>query len=440
MSKSPPTPPLARAVERDLFGALLGMLGTALVARVLLLAYEVPAIVLGALLLIGAAGGVFATHYGSRSADTVGASFRTWNTQLRRVSLKVMLWMLALAAVIGVVTVLTASYDTLGRVAGTVIATAVAAGILWPLSVLADRRDSQAAGLLGMASTLVVYFLVIPLIWELDRRGDEMAISGLVIGLTVPFGMFFLWLTNVAATWISARVGVGVYVAVLVTFLVATWHPGGWSRTGQWWDTGWWCAAYGSLCFASLCGMRRLAVNWRWLGVAAAFFAWVPILISVWSKSEPDENLMIVISSFAVVIAHASLAALVPLKPGQTWLRLGTVAAVAATAVFLDLEVIFAPGYGISVLGRIAGAAAIVASCGSLALLIFARLNRTVELVSAGVPFAEITHVSMTCPRCHKRLQLPIGPADCGGCGLRITTAIEQPPTSRRVTDTIEPS
>jgi len=147
----------------------------------------------------------------------------------------------------------------------------------------------------------------------------------------------------------------------------------------------------------------------------------------VWAQSEPAENLIIVISSCAVVIAHASLAALVPLKPGQTWLRLGTVAAVAAAAVFLDSEVIFEPGYGISMLGRMAGAAAILASCGSLALIIFARLNRTVDYVSAGVTIAEITHVSMICPRCQKRLTAPIGTAECGGCGLRITTTIEQP-------------
>jgi hypothetical protein len=405
------------------------MLVTALVARLLLLAYEVPAIILVGLLLLGAASGAFVTHYGSRSAETVVDVFQTWNTRLRRVSLKVMLGMLALAAVIGVITVLTASYDTLGRVAGTVITTGLAAGVLWPLSMLADHRKTQAAGLLGMASTLVVYFLVIPLIWDLDRHEDEMAVSGLVIGLTVPFGMFFLVLTNFAATWIAARVGVGVYVAVLVTFLVATWHPGGWRESAQWWISGWCSAAYGSICFASLCGMRRLAVDWRWLGVAAAFFAWVLLQLAFWSRSEPNENLIIVITSFAVVIAHAALAALVPLKPGQAWLRVSTVAAVATTAVFLDLEVIFEPNHGMSVLGRISGAAAILASCGSLALIIFARLNRTVDPASAAVPLAEITQISLICPRCHKRLKLPIGTAACGGCGLGITTAIKLPPT-----------
>ena len=426
VSKPPPTPPLARAIERDLFGALLGSLASTLIARFLLLAFELPVIILVGLLLLGAVAGAFAAHYGSRSSETVVVSFRTWNTRLRRVSLKVMLSMLVLAGVTGVATVLTASYDTLGRVAGTVIATAIVAGVLWPMSRLADGERSQPAGLLGMVASLVVYLLVLPLIWELDRQEEEMAITSLVIGLTVPFGMFFLSLTNVGATWIAARVGVGVFVTVLVLFLVATWHPGQWRVSENWWVTGWWCAAYGSLSFASLCGLRRFKIDWRWLGVIAAFFAWVMILIAVWGESGPAEKLIIVITSISVAFAHASLAGLVSLEPGQQWLRLGTIAAVAVAAAFLDLEVVFQPDRGISMLGRISGAAAIIASCGSLALIIFARLNRVASYDLAGVELYEITRIVLFCPRCHARLTAALGSDQCGRCGLRITTAIQE--------------
>ena len=47
-------PATARVIERILFGALLGMLAGALVARFLLLAYGMVGIILGALLVIGA--------------------------------------------------------------------------------------------------------------------------------------------------------------------------------------------------------------------------------------------------------------------------------------------------------------------------------------------------------------------------------------------------
>ncbi len=428
MNNPLPTAPLARAIERNLFGGMIGMLASTVIARLLLLAMEIPVFILGFLLLIGAATGAFVTHYGSRSAETVTAAFGSWNTRLRRVSLMVMLWMLALATVIGILTVLTASYDTLGRVAGTVITTAFAAGLLWPLSLLADRKETQPSGLLGMASVIIVYLLVIPLIWDLDRQHEEMLVSSLVIGFTVPFGMFFLGLLNNPNTWIAARAGVGFYVTVLVIFLIATWHPGNWRASQNWWTTGLWCSTYGALSFMCLCGMRRIvSVDWRWLGVAAAFVAWLIALFSVWGGTRPPENWLISISGFSIVIAHASLSVLVPLKGHQIWLRWGTVAAVAMASAFVDLEIIYAPGNGLSMLGRVAGAATIAASCGSLALIIFARLNRATRTDSPNGIVAEITEITLNCPQCNKRLTGSIGVLQCGGCGLCITTSIQQP-------------
>ena len=55
---------------------------------------------------------------------------------------------------------------------------------------------------------------------------------------------------------------------------------------------------------------------------------------------------------------------------------------VAITAVFLNLELFLAPDRGISLLGRIAGAGGVVASCGTLALMVVARLHRPVRPAS----------------------------------------------------------
>lgn len=426
MNQPPTTPPAARAIERNLFGGLLGALASTLVARLLLLAFEVPAIVLAVLLLLGAAVGMFAAHYGSRSPEAVASKFRIWNNYLRQVSLKVMLWMLVLAGLIGVVTVLTASYDTLGRVAGTVIATAIVAGVLWPTSVLADREKTQAAGLLGMVAAVTVYLLVIPQIWELGSSEEEILITSFLIGLTTPFGMLFLAQVSSPSTWIAARVGVGAYVAVVCMFLIAIWHPGGWREREHWAMTAWWSAAYGSLAFASLCGLHRFKLDWRWIGVVTAFLAWTLALLAEWNNEPQAETLLTVISSASVVVAHAALAGLVQLPGKQIGLRRGTIAAVVTSALFVDLEVIFDPQSGLSMLGRISGAAAIVASCGSLALIIFARLNSVANRDHPRTELPEITEITLICPRCQKQQSRPLGRATCDNCRLNIFVSVEE--------------
>ena len=104
---------------------------------------------LAALLLIGAWSGVFLSHYSQRSDDALFDTLRSRTPLIRAFSLKVMLWLLGTAAVIGVLTVLTASYEILGRVGGTVLVTAIVAGILWPLSLMVDRPKTSACRLAG---------------------------------------------------------------------------------------------------------------------------------------------------------------------------------------------------------------------------------------------------------------------------------------------------
>ena len=202
---------ISRIIERDFFGALLGMLLVVVLARFVLLIMEVSSWVLLAMLAIAAWSGAFLAHYSARSGDVMLDSLRSWTPQLRDICLKAMLWLLGTAAVIGVLTVLTASYDILGRVAGTIITTALAAGFLWPLSIMIDRAKSQAAGLLGAASVIVVYVLVIPLIWELDREEEELAVTSLVIGLAAPAGMCCLRMIHLPNSQLAGRVGVGLY-------------------------------------------------------------------------------------------------------------------------------------------------------------------------------------------------------------------------------------
>lgn len=422
---------VSRIIERDIFSALVGALLAVVVVRLLLLFVSFNPWVLAALLLIGAWSGVFLSHYSQRSDDALFDTLRSRTPLIRALCLKVMLWLLGTAAVIGVLTVLTASYEILGRVSGTVLATAIAAGILWPLSLMVDRPKTVPAGLLGMAAVIVVYCLVIPLIWDLDSYDEEMFFLSLVIGLTTPLGMAAMLMISFPRTQMAGRLGIIVYLLVIASFCVAIWHPGGWRPRSDWWETGWWLIAYGSL--AVICIMNFSATwwrDWRWIGVITSVIGWSLIMIFIWESQgvgDPPLKTITLFTSIAVFVAHTNLMLLLPIGPRQSWLRIGTMIALATTAVFLNLELFLAPDRGISLLGRIAGAGGVVASCGTLALMVVARLHRPVGSTSLnGVATGEFAEIMLFCPCCGKKQTIALGQAECTKCGLVIQTSVHQ--------------
>jgi hypothetical protein len=69
-------------------------------------------------------------------------------------------------------------------------------------------------------------------------------------------------------------------------------------------------------------------------------------------------------------------------------------------------------------LGRLAGAAAIMAGCGTLALLVLARVNRRVEMPEFS--WADVRQVTLVCPRCRQEQTITIESGTCAACGLGI--------------------
>ncbi|NIM73965.1 MAG: hypothetical protein GTN88_10755, partial [Gammaproteobacteria bacterium] len=55
------------------------------------------------------------------------------------------------------------------RIAGTGIATAVAALLMMPMSVLVDKPRWQGTGLAGMTTLLALFFLSLGMIWRIHR-------------------------------------------------------------------------------------------------------------------------------------------------------------------------------------------------------------------------------------------------------------------------------
>ncbi len=416
----------ARAVERDIFGALIGTLTGALACRLVLLAVDLNVYLLVALLGIGGWSGGFIAHLTANRSDVAIESLRTWALQFRRVCLRIMLWLLGAAAVFGVLSVLTASYDVVGRIAGTAALTAFAAGLLWPFSILMDRDAHRNVGMFGAASVIAIYLLVTPSIWNLGQREEEAALAGLVVGLMMPFGLGVMMLINTRVARVAGLVGMALYVCVLTSFLIALWYPDRWYQNEEWWGTGFAFAGFGAIAIANLIGAATDDHrNWRWAGVLAAMMACGLCLWGVWSFELVDEKVIVVITSVAIAIAHANLTMLVLLRAGQVWLRIATICVVAVTAFSLDVDLLFSLSRGrdISIFARIALASGILSSCGTLALVILACLNR-----AAGHRMVDgkLTSISLSCPRCGKRQTIPLDDATCSRCELRIQVHVEE--------------
>ena len=120
----------------------------------------------------------------------------------RKLLLRVMLWSLALAAVCGVLAVLFSGHETAWRVVGTMVMTAVAAGLMMWMSVLSEKPRTREAGFLGMSVVVAEWVLGEFLIWDvqqafgLDYHVEEAA------GLTMLFGAGTAIWAMLALTWI----------------------------------------------------------------------------------------------------------------------------------------------------------------------------------------------------------------------------------------------
>ena len=356
---------------------------------------------------------------------------------LRKVLLKGMLWSLAFAAVTGVLAVLTRGGDLAWRVVGTGVTTALACGLMLSISPLIDREKTRLAGLLGMVSVIIEFIMAMLLIWEVPASLWGVSWEE-EIGLTMAFfgmsaiatgGLMKLQLESYGLT--AGQVGVPVTLIAFVVFMVGVWAPHRATVQHDWWETGGALCLCGGLTVLALIGVgtgdRRA---WRWAGVVASVIACALWLINIWVGvgSDPGFVVFCTLLSVAAVVAHANLSLMCPLTDTQRWVRSGTIAAAIIAGGTIDLMVVehklLSIGVDDDLLGRIAGAAGIVAGCGTLALCVLARINRKVDYERLS---PELTEMVVVCPRCGKRQSIRLGDSVCTVCSLRISTRIEEP-------------
>lgn len=358
----------------------------------------------------------------------------------RRIILRVLLAALGVAAVSGATAMLLGTSDVMGRVAGTALVLAVACGLMLPLSLMIDRARHRQAGLTGMAVVVAQFVLAMVLIWLPDwarpgggwwRLHESIAITMVALGVAGPVAMFFFEVTGFAVARVAGRVGLVLTAVVFLLVVVAGWAW--WGRSSRWWwqerllGTALSLGGLGLPVVGALVGQgHKTARLWRWLGVVAAAVAFVMAMVHIWGDPRGGEAIFVTVVSIAVVVAHANLTLFCPLKPGQAWLLVATIAAAIVTAAAVDGHAFWRDS--LLPFSRLAAAAGILAACGTLALLVLARLNRGVRLENLVREFADIT---LVCPRCRRKQKLALGDSACSACGLRITTQIEEPRCNR---------
>ena len=344
----------------------------------------------------------------------------------RKVLLRVVFWALGLAACFGAAGVIFAGHDTLWRIVGTCGATAAGAFLLLGASRQLDQEKTWVPNVMAVALIVIEYLSTLGLIWNLFGKAEEPA------GLT----MFFLAATAVPAIALSAvlkraegalsaRVGICASAVVFLVLMIGTW--GGWLgavRGERWQSLGWSLALFAMLAVLCLVGSGMDRRHWRWLGVAAAATAFSISAYAILLDLQKTSAFFVCVVSVAAVVAHANAMVLCLLKPAQRWLLWGTIGAAIATGGFVDWARITGP-WQEEMLGRLAGATAIIAGCGTLALLILARINQPSVPVAGSV--ADLREIRLRCPRCRAKQTVAIGSGKCGACGLVIQVRVQEP-------------
>jgi hypothetical protein len=353
----------------------------------------------------------------------------------RRHLLYAMLAALALAGIAGALALLTASGNEVWRIAGTSFVVAIAAGIMMPMSVWADKPATRAAGLFGMCIAIVELLLAAVLIWGSMLPSSFRDFVAWSTGIVGPCGLlsarFLKELAHPSRRWMAIVGAAGAALAA-TSWLIASWldsFNSSWTVSEPFFYSGWAILFAGILAALALVGITKSDGQWwRWFGVAGAIIGAAVAVYGAIERKGGNPGWIAGPYSLAAVIAHAIVVLRIPLTPGQRWVR--WVAMIAALCTGITTTHCVATEARLNQMmddfdwsWRLSSAFALVCASASMALLVLGRLNRkpVVELSKAEV----YGHVSLDCPRCEKKLRIPMGGALCDSCRLYINVTVK---------------
>lgn len=374
----------------------------------------------------------------------------------QRTLLKLMLWLLAAAALAAVAGVFTDFRFFDEHIIGTCVVAAITAGLMMPLSKMIDREESRLAGLIGMTALVIEFLLILGAIWEVFWRVGlrnelyETAGGWALTGLAATVCVRLLSTRGgKAAGWVGLA-AVGLMTVAWMTAAWAPlhlWQPPGvysYHQSASLWESLWATAlvfgGYGVLATACLIGQGVDRRYWRWIGLLAAIATIPWLLTHIWPKtaSQTNPSVTIWLTSTAVAVAYVNLMLYYPARGAQIWLRRGAITSMLLSAACLDMLAwidwdrfwtssswFWAADPFTQTLARLTVAGLILAVCAVLAMIVMARLYRGVNYEPGAA--SVLLNVKLFCPRCGKKQTLPIGDAACSDCGLRVHTQVEEP-------------
>ncbi len=358
---------------------------------------------------------------------------------IRKRLLHVLLWCLAASAASGVLTVLVSDRDIMWRVTVMGFVSAVAVGLMIPLSMLVDRERFRAAGLAGMFACVAAFLLSTGLIWAGWggwRLEERFGMSLVLLIFMAPAVVGLLCLRATEGGRVAGLVGLACAGAASVLFLTEIWRPDFSDYLWRFGETGAsvsWCGAIATL---ALVGRGTDSRHWRWAGVVLAAVALVMSQIGIWIAPSSDSRYLMSVLTVAALVAFANVILRTRVSNGQRLVVYGTIAAAGAVVLFINLDVHvqewdYQDPFGFK---RFTAGASIVAVSGTLAVMVLSLLNRRAARRAAvisgtadGAPGGSLTAITLKCPRCTKEQTLPIGEGVCSGCRLIIHTRVETP-------------
>jgi hypothetical protein len=348
---------------------------------------------------------------------------------INRILLRAMLASLAVAAVVGAGSILFGRSEVAWRIIGTMVTLSIACLLMLAVSRKLNSATARSAAIAAAGVIVAEFILALGEIWDIFDSFSHDWIGWELMGVIAIAGaslIVSLALRTRPSSRTAGRAGIVLSAIVFLIYLAAIYTDA---------DACWIYAnaslGFGALACVGLIGVGIDRWHWRWIGIAAAIGGLALVWIATYTGAHSDNPEPIVASlSLAIVVAHANIALRTRLKPSQKWLGYTTVAAVVICAAAFNFDALTARRWS-SIQSdtsgmRIAAACAILAACGSLALIVITQLNRR-QLRPRTAFDAGTIHATVVCPVCSRNQPLTAGRGECERCGLRFVLSAEEP-------------